>query len=61
MSECAQRAIRRQLAAATRSKLHELDTGLVADILTWNEELNFTLFPSRMATLSLGMLGLLTE
>ncbi len=48
-----------QLAAAMRSKLHELDTGLAADILTWNEELNFTLFPSRMATLSLGVLGVM--
>ena len=46
-----------QLAAAMRSKLRELDTGLPADIDTWNALLNVVLFPSRVATVSLGVLG----
>jgi predicted permease len=46
-----------QLAAAIRSKLHELDAGLPADIDTWNTLLDVVLFPSRVATVSLGVLG----
>jgi len=46
-----------QLAAAMRSKLRGLDTGLPADIDTWNALLNVVLFPSRVATVSLGVLG----
>jgi predicted permease len=46
-----------QLAAAIRSKLRELDAGLPADISTWNTMLDVVLFPSRVATVSLGVLG----
>jgi predicted permease len=46
-----------QLAAAIRSKLHELDAGLPFDLRTWNDLLVVTLFPSRVATVSLGVLG----
>jgi predicted permease len=46
-----------QLAAAIRSKLRELDAGLPSDIRTWNNLLVVALFPSRVATISLGVLG----
>ena len=46
-----------QLATAIRSKLRELDAGLPADIDTWNTLLDVVLFPSRVATVSLGVLG----
>jgi ABC-type antimicrobial peptide transport system permease subunit len=48
-----------QLAPAIRNKLRELDAGLPAFIQTWNEEMNGALFASRMATVSLGVLGLM--
>jgi ABC-type antimicrobial peptide transport system permease subunit len=48
-----------QLAAAIRSKLRELDAGLPSFIQTWNEGLGLVLFPSRMATVSLGLLGMM--
>ena len=48
-----------QLAAAIRTKLHGLDAGLPSFIQTWNEEMNGAMFASRMATLSLGVLGLM--
>jgi ABC-type antimicrobial peptide transport system permease subunit len=46
-----------QLIAAIRSQLRGLDVGLPADIDTWNNLLNVALFPSRVATVSLGVLG----
>jgi predicted permease len=46
-----------QLVAAIRSKLRELDAGLPAGIDTWNNMLDVVLFPSRVATVSLGTLG----
>ena len=46
-----------QLAAAIRSTLHNLDAGLPLNIQTWTEQLDLALFPSHMATLSLGVLG----
>jgi predicted permease len=46
-----------QLAPLIRSKLRELDAGLPADIDTWNTLLDVVLFPSRVATVSLGVLG----
>jgi predicted permease len=46
-----------QLAAAIRGKLRELDAGLPSDIRTWNDLLIVALFPSRVATVSLGVLG----
>lgn len=48
-----------QLAAAIRRELHGLDPGLPTFIQTWNQEMNGALFASRMATLSLGVLGLM--
>jgi predicted permease len=48
-----------QLAAAMRSKLRELDAGLPVDTKTWNNLLDVVLFPSRMATLALGVLGMM--
>jgi ABC-type antimicrobial peptide transport system permease subunit len=46
-----------QLTAAIRSKMRELDAGLPADVATWNTMLDVVLFPSRVATVSLGVLG----
>jgi ABC-type antimicrobial peptide transport system permease subunit len=46
-----------QLASAIRSLLRNLDPGLPAFIQSWNEEMNGALFASRMATVSLGVLG----
>jgi ABC-type antimicrobial peptide transport system permease subunit len=48
-----------QLAAAMRSKLRELDAGLPLDTKTWNSLLAVVLFPSRVATVSLGVLGMM--
>jgi predicted permease len=48
-----------QLAAAIRSKLRELDAGLPADIDTWNTLLDVVLFPSHVATVSLGVMGVM--
>jgi predicted permease len=48
-----------QLGAVIRSKLHDLDSGLPCFVQTWNEEMNGAFFASRMATLSLGVLGLM--
>ena len=48
-----------QLAAAMRSKLNELDSGLPVDTKTWGTLLAVVLFPSRMATLSLGVMGMM--
>ena len=48
-----------QLAAAMRSKLRELDAGQPVTITTWKTVLSLVLFPSQMATLSLGVLGLM--
>jgi macrolide transport system ATP-binding/permease protein len=46
-----------QLASAIRSTLRGLDEGLPLTIQTWTEGLNVALFPSRVATVSLGVLG----
>jgi predicted permease len=48
-----------QLAAAMRSKLLELDAGLLLDTKSWDGLLAVVLFPSRVATASLGVLGLM--
>jgi predicted permease len=48
-----------QLAAAMRTKLHQLDSGLPVDPKTWNELLSVVLFPSRVATVSLGVMGVI--
>ena len=48
-----------EIAAAIRAKLRELDPGLPAEISSWNQLLNGVLFPSRVATVALGILGLM--
>jgi predicted permease len=46
-----------ELAVAIDGKLRALDAGLPFTIKTWNTELNSALFASRVATISLGVLG----
>jgi predicted permease len=46
-----------QLVAAVRTKLRDLDSGLPIFIQTWNEAMDGALFASRMAAVSLGILG----
>jgi predicted permease len=46
-----------QMAAAIDSRLRELDPGLPFTLKTWNKELDSALFVSRVATVSLGVLG----
>jgi len=48
-----------QLTAAIKSTVQELDAGLPFTIRTWSDELESALFPSRMATLALGVLGVM--
>jgi hypothetical protein len=49
----------RELAAAIRSKLRDTDTGLAVETETWNSLLNVVLFPSPVATVPLGVLGMI--
>ena len=50
----------RQLAAAIRSKLHNLDAELPLDIQTWTDDMDdAVIFPPRLATISLGVLGVM--
>jgi predicted permease len=48
-----------QLTATVRAELRGLDAGMPLDILMWNRELDFSMFPARMASLSLGVLGMM--
>jgi predicted permease len=48
-----------QLAGAIRSRLHELDAGLPVDTGTWTSRLSVVLFPARVATMALGVLGMM--
>jgi predicted permease len=48
-----------QLAAEMRGKLRGLDSGLPINVQTWTDGLDIALFPSRVATVSLGVLGLM--
>jgi predicted permease len=48
-----------QLGASIRSVLRDIDPGVVLAIRPWSEELAQALFPSRMATVSLGVLGMM--
>ena len=48
-----------QLAPAIRSKLRDLDAGLPFSVTTWTRDLEPVLFPARMATISLGVLGVM--
>ena len=56
---CARAAIRSNWRAAIRNTLRDLDAGLPVYIQTWNKELDASLFAPRMATLSLGVLGVM--
>jgi predicted permease len=46
-----------QLTEAMRSELRNLDAALPVQIKTWNRQLDSALFASRVATVSLGVLG----
>jgi predicted permease len=48
-----------QVAAAVRSTVKDLDSGLPVYIQTWSEGMNGALFGSRVATVSLGVLGVM--
>jgi predicted permease len=48
-----------ELSGAIRAKLRELDPALPAFILTWNQDLEGALFPSRVATVALGVMGIM--
>ena len=47
------------LAAAIRSKLGEVDSGLPYFIQPWSQAMNLVLFPSQAATVALGILGMM--
>ena len=49
----------RQLAAAIRNKVRDLDSGMAVDTDTWTSLLQVAMFPSRVATVALGVLGLI--
>jgi ABC-type antimicrobial peptide transport system permease subunit len=46
-----------QLAAAMRRKIRELDAGLPVDTQSWDMLMDVVMFPSRAATMALGVLG----
>jgi len=48
-----------QLATAIKSKLRNFDAGLPSFIQTWNKQMDTALFAPRMATVSLGLLGVM--
>jgi ABC-type antimicrobial peptide transport system permease subunit len=48
-----------QVMAAIRNKLQELDGGLPVYIQPWSKEMDGALFASRVATVSLGVLGMM--
>jgi ABC-type antimicrobial peptide transport system permease subunit len=48
-----------QLAGAIRNKLRGMDASLPMFIQTWTHGLDLALFPSRVATVALGVLGLM--
>ena len=48
-----------QLGAAIRAKLRQIDPGLPSFIQTWENEMSGALFASRMAAMSLGVLGIM--
>ncbi len=49
----------RQLVPALKSALRDLDAGLPSYIQTWNRAMDGALFPSRVATVALGVLGIM--
>jgi predicted permease len=48
-----------QVAGAMKSAMRDMDSGLPLQIQTWIQALEFPLFPSRIATVSLGVLGVM--
>jgi predicted permease len=48
-----------EIAVALDKTLHGLDSGLPIEVRPWTEEMRTALFPARVATLALGVLGLL--
>jgi predicted permease len=48
-----------ELSAAIRRALRQVDAGLPSFIQTWDTEMNGALFASRMAAISLGILGIM--
>jgi predicted permease len=48
-----------QLATAIQGALRVMDPGLPVFIEPWNQQLNLALFPSRTATVALGVLGMM--
>jgi ABC-type lipoprotein release transport system permease subunit len=48
-----------QLAKSVRAAVRGLDAGMPLDMLMWTRELDFSMFPARMSSLSLGVLGVL--
>ena len=48
-----------EVAAALKNTLRELDSGLSYYMQTWNKEMDGVLFPTRVATVALGVLGAL--
>ena len=49
----------RQVAAALKNKLHDLDAGMPFFIQPWSKEMDAYQFGAHMATISLGVLGLM--
>jgi predicted permease len=48
-----------EVTGALEKALHGLDSGLPIEVRPWTEEMRTALFPARVATLALGVLGLL--
>jgi predicted permease len=48
-----------RISAATRNNMRNLDASLPVYVTTWSKGLELTLFPARMAALSLGVMGLM--
>jgi predicted permease len=48
-----------QLGTSVKNTVKQLDAGLPFTMRTWSQELESALFPSRMATMSLGVLGVM--
>ena len=48
-----------QIAIAVQGMMRELDPGLPYDMQTWTQELDLALFAPRVATISLGVLGVM--
>ncbi|MGD0631456.1 MAG: ABC transporter permease [Terracidiphilus sp.] len=48
-----------EIATAIRSKVRGLDAGLPVDTQTWGNLLEVVMFPSRMATMALGVMGVM--